>query len=481
MITNLYQQALEQVHAGQAENALKTLEMFITERPDFGPAWNDAGAVLYSLGRPKEAIRYFQRAVELDNRPVRTFRNLAAAYLAAGQPFRAMQWFEPMRREKLLDVPFVDKIAEAFLSQNDFASAMDVLQRAKQALPEAPELDRRIESLRGRRAKIAFFVGSDGPTFLNDILAYARQRYEVRVFEGTTGRQVHDLMQWSDISWFEWCTDLARIGTGLPKVCRTIVRLHRYEAYLSWPKEICWENVDMLITVGNEWVLKAMDAWVGNIHALVPIVRIPNGVNLDAISFIPRRPGKKIAFVGTIRMVKNPILLLQCMAALKKIDPQYRLYIAGHMQDLLLLQYIEHSSKAMGLGEMIIFEDFQHNIPAWLADKNYIVSTSVIESQGMGILEAMAAGIKPIIHNFPGAVETFGPTHLFNTPDDFCRLICESAYDSESYRAFVERRYPLSQQLIRINELFSAFEKNPWTEQSAAPAATFSGMSGLTV
>ena len=481
MITDLYQQALEQVRTGQAETALQTFDMFLNERPDYGPAWNDAGVVLYSLGRLETAILYFRQAVELDNRPARTFRNLALAYVAAGQPSRAMQCFEPMRRENLLDISVVNKIADAFSAQNDLASAMDVLQRGRQAMPEAAELDCRIESLRGRRAKIAFFVGGDGPTFLNDIIAYARQRYEVRIFEGTTGQHVQDLMQWSDISWFEWCTELARIGTLLPKVCRTIVRLHRYEAYLSWPKEICWKNVDMLITVGNDWVLKAMDAWVEDIHALVPIVRIPNGVNLDAIAFTPRRPGKNIAFVGTIRMVKNPMLLLHCMAALKKIDPQYRLYIAGTMQDLLLQQYIEHASASLGLREMIIFEDFQTNIPAWLADKHYIVSTSVIESQGMGILEAMAAGIKPLVHNFPGAAETFGPTHLFNTPDDFCRLIGNPEYDSESYRTFVERRYPLSQQLIRINELFAAFEKNPWPEQSATSTATFSGLSALTV
>jgi hypothetical protein len=62
-------------------------------------------------------------------------------------------------------------------------------------------------------------------------------------------------MQWSDISWFEWCTELARIGTNLPKVCRNIIRLHRYEAHLSWPQTINWSNVDTLITVGNSWVI----------------------------------------------------------------------------------------------------------------------------------------------------------------------------------------------------------------------------------
>jgi len=99
----------------------------------------------------------------------------------------------------------------------------------------------------------------------------------------------------------------------------------------------------------------------------------------------------------------------------------------------------------------------------------------------MGILEAMATGIKPVIFNFPGAEELFGRDYLFTTPEEFCRRICEPHYDSQAYRAFVERRYPLSAQLLRINELFAMFEKNPWTEKSAQHTAKCSGLAALTV
>ena len=99
----------------------------------------------------------------------------------------------------------------------------------------------------------------------------------------------------------------------------------------------------------------------------------------------------------------------------------------------------------------------------------------------MGVLEAMAAGIKPVIFNFPGAAELFGSDYLFTTPEAFCRRICEPHYDSATYRSFVERRYPLSAQLLRINELFAMFEKDPWTGQSEPCAANFSGLSALAV
>ncbi|GAI75341.1 unnamed protein product, partial [marine sediment metagenome] len=35
------------------------------------------------------------------------------------------------------------------------------------------------------------------------------RRFEVRVFEGQTEEELYELMRWSDISWFEWCTNLA--------------------------------------------------------------------------------------------------------------------------------------------------------------------------------------------------------------------------------------------------------------------------------
>ena len=130
---------------------------------------------------------------------------------------------------------------------------------------------------------------------------------------------------------------------------------------------------------------------------------------------------------------------------------------------------------------MIVYDGFQDEIPRWLADKQYLVSTSVIEGCPMGILEAMATGVKPIIAHFPGAEALFDRDYLFTTPEEFCRRIVEPQYDSQRYRDFVERRYPLSAQLLRINELFAMFEKNPWTEKTSQQTAEFSGLTALTV
>jgi glycosyltransferase involved in cell wall biosynthesis len=248
----------------------------------------------------------------------------------------------------------------------------------------------------------------------------------------------------------------------MPKVCRNIIRLHRYEAYLPMPRQIRWENVDLLITVGNSFVIKALQKWVPDIQQHVAIATIPNGVNLDQVAFAPRRPGKNIAFVASLRMVKNPMLLLQCMARLRQMDSAYRLFIAGDKSDLLMEHYVDYQIDQLGLRDHIIFDGWQNDVRSWLADKHYLAVTSCIESQGMGCLEAMACGIRPVIHNFPGSREIYGERYLFNTPEEFCRHIMSDDYNSLEYREFVERRYPLTRQLAQINEVFASFESNPF-------------------
>jgi hypothetical protein len=363
--------------------------------------------------------------------------------------------------EGILDQALVQAIVAQFIQGQDFASAAQTLGRAERALPQSDVLDTLAQQIKTKRAKIAFFCGADGPTFLNPIISALGRGFPVQVFEGTNTQQMAELMRWSDLSWFEWATNLAQLGSTLPKVCRTIVRLHRYEAYSDFMKQIRWENVDLLMTVGNSFVIEALQHWVPDIRSRVRIASIPNGVDMEKIKFIPRRPGKKLAFVASARLVKNPAMMLQCIARLVQLDPDYKLHIAGDNTELLAEQYLKYQIKELGLSNSVFFDGWQKDIPAWLADKHYLLVTSFIESQGMGCLEAMASGLRPMIHNFPGAKEIYGPQYLFNTPDEFTRQILSGQYDSAEYRDFVERRYCLPTQLMKINEVLTALESNP--------------------
>ena len=457
----LFERAQAAFRSGRTEEALGYLEAFLKQRPGHGIAWNLAGACNRIMGRYEKAVHCFKQALPLSNTPSEVLVNLFRTYLTAGKTAQAASLLKLLPPNHAQSAELVLDLSSRLVREDQPHWAMDILLEQKDRLTNSQIPDSCISDLHSLRPKLAVFCGADGMTFFNEIFKYLEPRYQVRVFEGKTTEQMRELMEWSDVSWFEWCSNLAVLASQMSKVCRMIVRLHRYEAYMSWPRQINWDHVDLLITVGNSTVMRALEVEVPDIHQRVAIVKIPNGVNLKNIPFARRSAGKSIAFVASMRMVKNPMLLLQCMANLYAIDPEYHLYIAGRMSELLVEQYFLHQVHALGLDEVVHFDGWQADIPGWLADKQYLAVTSVIESQGMGILEAMASGIKPVIHNFPGAAEIYGTEYLFNTPEEFSSQILSREYDSASYRTFVEQRYPLDRFLMKIDEIVASFERVP--------------------
>jgi tetratricopeptide (TPR) repeat protein len=458
---NHYQRGLELAEAGQYQQALACLQEHVRTAPEDAQALNDAGAILHCLGRSVEAIDYFLKARHLHPDSAEIVWNLVETCLATDRAVEAVQLFADMERMGILNADVLNRTANVFLEQDNKADAIEMLLRSLKISPQQPILEPMIQVIHSKRPKVAFFCGGDGSGFLNEIIDFIKQRFNVRLFDGHTEQELYELMKWSDISWFEWCTNLAVMASKLPKVCKNIIRLHRYEAYEQWPQQINWDNIDVLITVGNSFVKDALARSVSQFESQTPlrqVVTIPNGVNLEKFPFTDRRRGKNIAFLANLRMVKNPAFVLQCMQKLHYINPGYRLFFGGTFQDGALEQYLKHMVDALDLRDVVFFDGWQQDVRFWLEDKHYIVSTSIIESQGMGPLEGMACGLKPVIHNFPGADQIFPSEFLFNISEQFCQQILSDNYEPKRYRRFVEENYSLQHQLNKINDLFRQLE-----------------------
>jgi Tfp pilus assembly protein PilF len=458
MNSNSYEMGLELAESGRYQEALRYIQEHLRAAPEDADALNDAGAILHCLGRSEEAIGYLVKARKLKGDSAEIVWNMVETYLAAGRPHEVTRLFDDMERMRILNPDVLNRSADVFLNQGNKADAIEVLHRSLQISPNQEILKPMIEVIRSKRPKIAFFCGGDGMTFLDEIAEFAKGRFPVRLFEGGDINQMAELMKWSDISWFEWCTNLAVAGSQLPKVCKNIIRLHRYEAYEQWPQQVNWANVDLLITVGNSFTKDALINRVPDIETQTAMVAVPNGVNLEKFAFVNRPRGKNIAFLANLRMVKNPAFVLQCMQKLHYMDREYRLYFGGIFQDLALEQYLRHMVNALDLRDVVFFDGWRADVNSWLEDKHYIVSTSIIESQGMGLLEGMASGLKPVIHNFPGASEIFPLEFLFNIAEEFCEQVLSDKYEPEVYRRFVEENYPLKNQLNKINDILIALE-----------------------
>ena len=463
---NHHERGLQLAEAGRYQDALVCMQEHLRMVPDDAEVLNDTGVILHCLGRSKEAIDYFVKAQRLRNDSAEIVWNLAEAYLAIGRATEAMQLFDKMQQLGVLNADVLNRTASVFLNQNNKADALEMLLRSLHISPNQEILEPMVQVIVSKRPKVAFFCGGDGMTFLDDIFEFTKQRFEVHLFEGQTTEELNELMKWSDISWFEWCTNLAVIGSKQPKVCKNIIRLHRYEAYEQWPQLVNWSNIDALVTVGNSFVKDALLRGVPYIESQTPISIIPNGVNLEKFTFINRPRGKNIAFLSNLRMVKNPAFVLQCMQKLHYIDPEYHLFFGGLFQDETLEQYLRHMVGVLGLRKVVFFDGPQEDVRSWLEDKHYIVSTSLIESQGMGLAEAMACGLKPVIHNFPGADQIFPSEYLYNIAEEFCQHILSEQYEPQTYRRFVEENYALKDQLPKINNIFTQLEADIDAQQS---------------
>jgi hypothetical protein len=70
----------------------------------------------------------------------------------------------------------------------------------------------------------------------------------------------------------------------------------------------------------------------------------------------------------------------------------------------------------------------------------------------------MASGLKPIVHNFPGAEQIFPADYLFNIAEEFCAHVQGHGYEPVAYRRFVEDRYPIGEKLARVNSILTQLE-----------------------
>jgi pentatricopeptide repeat protein len=457
---------VELAEATKYQEALACMQEYLRTAGDNAEVLNDTGAILHCLGRSDEAVDHFLKARSLQGDSAEIVWNLVEAYLATGRANEAVQLFDDMERMGVLNVDVLNRTAEMFVDQDNKAGAIETLLHSLRIWPDQEVLQPMVEVIRSKRPKVAFIRGGGGMKCPDEIAEFVGQRLEVRLFEGQTEEQLYELMKWSDISWFERCTDLAVTGSKQPKVCKNVIGLRCYEGHEQWPQQVNWANIDVLVTVGNSFVKDALMRSVPDIESQTSVATIPNGVNLETFTFTNRQYGKNIAFLSNLRAAENPAFVLQCMQKLHYIDPEYRLFFGGLFQDETLEKYMRHMVDALDLRDIVFFDGRQEDVCSWLEDKHHVVSTNITESQSMGLLEAMACGLRPVIHNFPGAGQTFPSEFLFNISEEFCEQIRSASYEPQRYRRFVEENYPLKNQLAEINNVLAGLEAQIDSQQA---------------
>ncbi|GMA50032.1 hypothetical protein GCM10025857_13890 [Alicyclobacillus contaminans] len=304
-----------------------------------------------------------------------------------------------------------------------------------------------------RPVNIAFFVQPGLDSFLKPIVAELSKDYCTKLVITSHVADLEEGMRWADICWFEWCDALVVHASKLPIALhkKIVCRLHSYEAFTSYIYQVNWNAVDRVIFVGQH----IRDYVLGHVRQLRAhqCHVIPNGIQMDRYTFRQRSPGFKIAYVGYINHKKGPMLLLHAFKAVHDRDPRYQLHIAGRYQDLRYQLYFKQMVAEWGIEENVHYDGWQQDVWKYLDDKDYIISASPLESQQLSIMEAMAMGIKPLIHNFYGAKQVYRDDFIWSSIDDLVTQVTSGFYDSALYREFIDEHYAFDQQILKIRAL----------------------------
>lgn len=303
--------------------------------------------------------------------------------------------------------------------------------------------------------KIGFLCAAGLDQFIDPIIEGLSNSYIARKFIIRNKQDIYNAIDYGDIVWLEWANEVAIIGTRYEgiKGKKIIVRLHSYEAFSQLPNKIIWENVNRLILVGPH-IREILKITVPDIEKKAKIEIVYNGIDLDSTPWRERQPGYNIAWVGFINHKKNPQMALQILKKLTDIDKRYKLHVAGSFQDLRYKIYLEYMINEMGLQDNVKFYGWIDDMEKFWEDKNYLLHTSIHESFGYGIFEAMARGIKPVIHNFRGVKDLYRKDDIFNTIDGAIDLILNKNYYSNAYRNWIiEKGWTLENQLKQIKDI----------------------------
>jgi len=259
-------------------------------------------------------------------------------------------------------------------------------------------------------------------SFAAPIASLARRRgAEVRE-DLWQGHSSHDeeasaaRLAWADAVLCEWCLGNAVWSSRAKHPGqRLVVRFHRMELETPHPAAVELEQVDAMVFVGRHVLERACerygwDAGDPRLHV------IPNGIDVDGLR-AAKLPGARftLAMVGYVPRLKRLDRALDVLDLLRIHDPCYRLLVKGRApweyewlgdraQERRYFERIFHRVEhSPNLRRAVSFEPYGEDVPCFLRQAGWILSTSEVEGHSVALAEGMASGAAPVVLDRPGA------------------------------------------------------------------------------
>lgn len=260
-----------------------------------------------------------------------------------------------------------------------------------------------------------------------------------------------------DVAWFEWGDTAIVAASKLPKYCRIVCRIHRYELYGNTILQTNWANVDEVVLVSQAMKKRFMSLLGSKLPPHLKVTVLANLTDHQPVSRISKKRNPfYIACVARFAPQKNLVMLLPILQELVKQDSRYKLFIAGRIEDQCLHDSFCQLVDIYGLSRNVVISGniASSEMAKWYSDKTFLLSTSYHESQGMGIFEAMLAGLKPVAFHAPGGLSEYLPEqYLFTSISEAITLISNGNQTPEVYMQEAQallRQHELPEEYLKI-------------------------------
>jgi glycosyltransferase involved in cell wall biosynthesis len=227
-------------------------------------------------------------------------------------------------------------------------------------------------------------------------------------------------LAWADVVHCEWCLGNAVwFSRGKRPGQRLVVRFHRMELETGYPGELDLERVDAMVFVARHVLERACEhyGWEADdprFHVL------PNGIEPGALR-APKLPGARftLAAIGYVPRLKRLDRALDVLERLRARDERYRLLVKGRPpweyewmaaraeERRWFERLFRRIERSPNLGRAVSFAPFGEDLPAFLRQAGWILSTSEVEGHPVALAEGMASGAVPVVLERPGAGEQY--------------------------------------------------------------------------
>lgn len=238
--------------------------------------------------------------------------------------------------------------------------------------------------------------------------------------------QTLQLIDWADIIVAEWTLGNAVFCANHKKPHqRLVTRLHLQERGTDFPKQLDYNQVDLIIFVGKHILDECVEKFK------IPrdkVCVIGNFVDYQKYH-LPKFSGNEfnLGMIGTVPARKRLDIAIDTLRYLLDKDQRYMLYIKGpspqsynwlwaRTKERLYYEDVYERINSSDLRYKIVFDPAGKDVEHWFQKINYLISPSDFESFHMAVAEGMSSGAVPIVWNWDGANSIYPILELVNTP-----------------------------------------------------------------